>query len=107
MQPKTDLQKFEMYQQFFISEMYDPEEACNDENSAVIVISDGVSVKSEIENEQDDKWAEIDTSLKQEASEVKDIKVEAETKPSVASPRGRRAGQAKNGAGPKSKRGRK
>lgn len=89
--------------------MYDPEEACNDsENTGVIVIKDEVNVKNENEAVQDEKWADIDASLKREIPEGKDVKTEeVEMKPNVSSPRTRRAGQVKNGSGPKSKRGRK
>lgn len=86
--------------------MYDPEEACNDaENSNVIVVKDESKVKDEAEEEQDEKWADIDSTLKQEKTEVE--AEEVEVKPNVASPRTRRVAQVKNGAGPKSKRGRK
>lgn len=91
-----------------VSDMYDPEEACNEPENTTGGAEDKATEEAENEaQEDDDKWTEIDSSLKvkQKAEEVEEEVVVVA--PTTASPRTRRTGMVKNGAGPKSKRGRK
>lgn len=86
--------------------MYDPEEACNENEATKSVKEDG----------QEQEGVEVDeasTTVKEEAQGL-EVKTETadedeeETKLTANSPRTRRAGITKNGTtGPKAKRGRK
>lgn len=82
--------------------MYDPEEAC-DEKEESEEAKGAEEVKKEVVD-VDEQGEEQEDSL---LVEVKSEKFEEEAKPSVNSPRGRRAAGVKNGTAPKSKRGRK
>lgn len=94
--------------------MYDPEEACNENDNSE-------DVKTEPQEQDDEQWAEVDEALKAEKSneQTVEIKTEKTNEEEVAktgggggavnSPRTRRAAGPKNGAGAggKAKRGRK
>ncbi|KAJ8948354.1 hypothetical protein NQ318_019339 [Aromia moschata] len=85
--------------------MYDPEEACNEEDNSMEVTNDegdpsviSVAVKSEKEDDEEEKAAEKTEEKKEEPKPAA---------PAAPVRQTRTAGQVKNGAGPKSKKARK